>query len=356
MPGPRLAVLYEHNEWFKPLFAELERRRIAFVPLYAGEMSYDPAQRTFPYPLVFNRMSPSSYLRGHGQATFFCRDFLRYLENAGVRVINGWHSYMTETSKCAQIEIFERLRLRYPRTFAVNHPSQILEAAARLQFPIVVKPNVGGSGAKIQHFPARPELERALEAGAIEMGFDNTALVQEFLPARGGAIVRVEVLDGKFLYAIRVVAPPTGNFNLCPADICQDEPAAGAAGGGAKKSSSAAAEAKGAPMTEFCPVAPAEKRRLHIEAYKPSPEIIRQALAIAAEARMEVGGIEYLENERDGCHYFYDANALSNFVTDAKRIVGFDPWLNLVDFIEGQLAAIAKPHRSLTRPSSKVKV
>lgn len=352
MSGPRLAVLYEHSEWFKPLFAELERRRIAFVPLYAGEMTYDPAERAFPYPLVLNRMSPSSYLRGHGQAIFFCRDFLRYLENVGVRVINGWESYMTETSKCAQIEIFERLKLRYPRTFVVNHPSQILEASARLQFPVVVKPNVGGSGAKIQHFPGRADLERALEAGGIELGFDNTALVQEFLPARGGAIVRVEVLDGKFLYAIRVVAPSTGNFNLCPADICQDEPAAAASETG--RASVPAAQS--APMTEFCPVAPAEKRRLHIEAYKPSAEIIRQVLAIAAEARTDVGGIEYLENERDGRHYFYDANALSNFVTDAKRIVGFDPWVNLVDFIEQHLEAIAKLRRAPRRAPRKVEV
>ncbi|HEV2387632.1 MAG TPA: hypothetical protein VGS20_10300 [Candidatus Acidoferrales bacterium] len=337
MSRPRLAVLYEHSEWFKPLFAELERRRIAFVPLYAGEMSYDPAARSFPYPLVLNRMSPSSYLRGHGQAIFFCRDFLRYLENVGVRVINGWQSYMTETSKCAQIEIFERLGVRYPSTRVVNHPSQILEASAGLDFPVVVKPNVGGSGAKIQHFPSRAELEHALEAGAVELGFDNTALVQEFLPARGGAIVRVEVLDRKFLYAIRVVAPGTGNFNLCPADICQDE------------ASGAAAPAKDAPITEFCPVAPAEKRRLHIEGYRPSAEIIRQALAIAREARMDVGGIEYLENERDGRHYFYDANALSNFVTDAPRIVGFDPWRNFVDFIERRLKALGKPVRGRSR-------
>src|SRR5229473_4368242 len=30
---------------------------------------------------------------------------------------------------------------------------------------------------------------------------------------------------------------------------------------------------------------------------------------------------------------FYDVNALSNFVTDAERIVGFNPYKVLVDFI-----------------------
>ena len=44
--------------------------------------------------------------------------------------------------------------------------------------------------------------------------------MQEFIPARGGHITRVEVLAGKFLYAINVYT--TGeSFNLCPADICE---------------------------------------------------------------------------------------------------------------------------------------
>ena len=57
------------------------------------------------------------------------------------------------------------------------------------------------------------------------------------------------------------------------------------------------------------------------------------ALGIARQAKFDVGGIEYLTSERDGEAYFYDANALSNFVTDAPRIVGFDPYARFVDFI-----------------------
>jgi hypothetical protein len=34
----------------------------------------------------------------------------------------------------------------------------------------------------------------------------------------------------------------------------------------------------------------------------------------------------------------YDVNALSNFVADAPSVVGFDPWLDLVDYLEGRLA------------------
>ncbi len=322
MSSPRLAVLYEHPEWFKPLFGELDRRRIPYVPLYAGELSFDPAVRSFPYPVVLNRMSPSSYLRGHAQGIFFCRDFLRYLEDIGALVLNGHDAYVVDTSKCAQIEVFERLGLRYPRTRIVNHASQILEAASGLQFPAVVKPNIGGSGAKIQYFARREELAGAVQAGTVDLGIDHTALVQEFLPARDGAVVRVEVLNGKVLYAIRLFPPQSGGFNLCPADICQDENPSPA---GRK------------PLVEYCPGGEPEKRRMKIERYEPSAAILRQALAIAKEAHLDLGGIEYLVNDRDGHGYFYDVNALSNFVSDAKRILGFNPYENLVDFIADEL-------------------
>jgi hypothetical protein len=43
-------------------------------------------------------------------------------------------------------------------------------------------------------------------------------------------------------------------------------------------------------------------------------------------------------NDRDGHAYFYDVNALSNFVTDAEHIVGFDPYQKLVDFILDQMS------------------
>jgi hypothetical protein len=50
-----------------------------------------------------------------------------------------------------------------------------------------------------------------------------------------------------------------------------------------------------------------------------------------------VGGIEYLVDDRDGNIYYYDINALSNFVADAPRVIGFDPVQNLADFLEEEL-------------------
>ena len=70
-----------------------------------------------------------------------------------------------------------------------------------------------------------------------------------------------------------------------------------------------------------------------IEAYTPSPAVIRDVLRIAAAAHIEVGGVEYLVNDRNGQIYYYDINALSNFVADAPRVIGFDPFSRLVDYL-----------------------
>jgi len=61
---------------------------------------------------------------------------------------------------------------------------------------------------------------------------------------------------------------------------------------------------------------------------------------------LDIGGIEYLIDDRDGKHYFYDINALSNFVADAENVVGFNPWVNFVDFIEKRAA------RGVQRPAA----
>jgi hypothetical protein len=78
-----------------------------------------------------------------------------------------------------------------------------------------------------------------------------------------------------------------------------------------------------------------------VEGFTPPAEIIEQVERIAQFTELDVGGIEYLVDDRDGKHYFYDVNALSNFVADAPNVIGFDPWQNLVDYLEARIAAVS---------------
>ena len=133
-------------------------------------------------------------------------------------------------------------------------------------------------------------------------------MVQEHLPAAGDAVYRLEFLNGELLYGIRLLLV-AGSFNLCPADYCDLPGIADGVSG----------------------------RGIAIESFSPPDDVIADAARILEMAGADVGGVEYLINARDSLPYFYDVNALSNFVADAPDVVGFDPFVNFVDYI-GDLA------------------
>jgi biotin carboxylase len=319
-----IAVYYEHPEWFKALFAVLDKRSLPYVKIDAANNFYDPNENfAANYSLFFNRMSASAYLRGHGNAVFYTRGLLAALERQGVRVINGYEAFQLEISKALQIALFNSLGIKSPKTRIINSAKQAIEAAKDLQFPIVVKPNIGGRGAGIIKFDSAEDLANAVEQNLIDLGIDSTALVQEFAPKRGEHINRVETLGGKFLYAIKIY-PQGENFNLCPAEVCQIEDQ----------------QTGISAMGEIC-IADAPKTGLKIERFEPPQEIIETVERIVAAGKIDVGGVEYLIDDRTGDALFYDINALSNFVADAVNLIGFDPHENLVDFLEQEIAKCA---------------
>jgi len=310
----KLAIHYEHPEWFRSLFTTLDRRGTEYLPISAEDDSFDPEEGP-PYAVFFNRMSASAYLRGHGNAIFYTKYLLQHLVDKGVRVINGPEAFELEISKALQLSLLDRLDIPYPKTRVVNSVKQVIAAARELEFPLVVKPNIGGRGAGIVRFNSLDEIEAAAETGHIDLGIDSTALVQEFIPKRGGAIQRIETLGGKFLYGIRIFTPDE-NFNLCPAEVCltEDKP----------------------NDLEIC-LTDAPKNGLRIERFDPPAEIIETVERIVTEGGLDLGGVEYLIDDRTGETYFYDINALSNFVADAVNIIGFDPNENLIDFLEKEV-------------------
>ncbi len=320
-PDGPIAIYYEHPDWFRPLFAELDRRSVPYARVDASAHSYTPSERKSPYSLMFNRASPSAYLRGHAQVTFHTLSWLRHLERIGVPVVNGAACYEMETSKALQLDILDELGLPYPKARIINTAALAPEAARGLRFPVVVKANIGGSGAGITRFDTPESLAAAVRAGSIDLGVDHVALVQELAPLKDGHITRVEVLDGKFLYAINVY-PADDSFNLCPADICQTT--------------------DGQQLSRTACAVDAQKNGMRVEQFKPPREIIRDVERIADRVDLDVGGIEYLVDDRDGQHYFYDINALSNFVADARNVIGFDPFERLVDYLVARVSRSAR--------------
>ncbi len=310
--GNPIAIYYEHPHWFLRVFAELDRRNIPYVRLDAAHHHFGfEANGSQAYSLLFNRMSPSAWTRGNAHSVFYTLSYLAHMEETGTRVVNGSHAFRVETSKALQLSLLHSLGLPHPRSVVINHASEAPTAARSLRFPIVVKPNIGGSGVGIVRFDSREQLENAVASGAINLGLDSVGIVQEYIRARGGHIVRVETIGYKYLYGIKVFTSGE-TFDLCPADICKTS--------------------DGTDLKTSCVIEGA-KTGLRVEGYQPPPEVIGEVERIFAASRIEVGGVEYMIDDRDGQLCYYDINALSNFVADGPRVIGFNPFVKLVDYL-----------------------
>ncbi|MGC1303534.1 MAG: alpha-L-glutamate ligase [Caulobacteraceae bacterium] len=301
-----LAIYYEHPEWFKPLFSVLERRGVNWIPLPVQDHLFDPADLRAPAPVVLNRLAMSSFLRQDEHAIFYSQALMAHYEAAGARVINGSAALAIDTSKARQMTLLRSLGLHIPATVVVHRSADLVRAAAELRFPVMVKGDIGGSGAGMARYDSLEDLAAFAEENGCPTGINGVTLVQEYVPARDGRVIRCETLNGKFLYAIALNGAGS-TFDLCPADVCM-----------------------------------ADKPSITIDAYTPSPEIIRAVEAVARASHLDVGGIEYMVDDRDGVERFYDINALSNFVANPLDVLGYDPHEKLVDFVVDEIAKTRK--------------
>jgi glutathione synthase/RimK-type ligase-like ATP-grasp enzyme len=296
---PDLAILYEHPKWFEPLFAALDRRGIAFQATRLSDHSFDPAGSDVPAPIILNRVAMSSFLRESDHGIFYAQSLLAHWAARGARVLNGADVLAIDTSKARQLSLITGLGLAIPETRVVHRPDDLVPAARTMRYPLLVKANIGGSGAGITRYSSEEELTRSVREGTAPQSVDKVLLVQDYAPARGGVITRIETLGGKFLYAIEVESGGD-TFDLCPADACLAAPGRAAT---------------------------------RMSAVTPAPHILAAAERIAQEVGLDVGGVELLIDDRDGTPRFYDVNALSNFVANPLDVLGWDPHERLVDYI-----------------------
>ncbi|HYL34331.1 MAG TPA: hypothetical protein VEV17_00305 [Bryobacteraceae bacterium] len=311
-----LVVLFEHPEWQKPLFAALERRGVRFGSFDLKRGAFDP-DRVPNAPLYFNQASPSAYVRGNTRAVPLALALMRSLELGGARVLNGSRAFALELSKTAQAALMQQLGIAHPRTLAFNDVDAALSEWGDC-WPALLKPEQGGSGARMYLLRSADELVRLLAERPELWLPDHLLLLQEQIvldPARG--IVRMEFLGGEFLYAMRVVSH--GAFNLCPSEACNPEGGAGQCD---------VPETKPAMPVEFHP-------------YKDVPaSAVKSAKRLMAAGGLDVGGIEYLEAP-DGRLVFYDINANSNLRAPIGQAFGFDPFERVVDFLVAEMRALA---------------
>ena len=215
-------------------------------------------------------------------------------------MLNGAATLAVDSSKARQLALISSLGLAIPATRVVHRTRDLIPAAEDMAFPLLVKANIGGSGAGITRYSSVEELRASVADRTVPQSVDNVLLLQDYVPPRGGSILRLETLGGRFLYAIEVESSGD-SFDLCPADACIAQPGRAA---------------------------------IRMTAVKPPRQIIEAAERIARAADLDLGGVEMLVDDRDGTPRFYDINAMSNFVADPLNVIGWDPHDRLIDYLE----------------------
>jgi hypothetical protein len=308
-----IVVIHEHPEWQKPLFQALERRGVPYEAFDLKQGAFTNTDLPLE-PLYFNQASPSAYVRGHARAVPLALAYLRTLERRGARVLNGADVFALELSKSAQATLLETLGIDTPRSITFNDVKALRRHERDITWPALIKPDQGGSGARIQVVESLDHVEAIFAADPGIWLPDNLFLLQELLPHDPEqGIVRLEFLGGELLYAMRVKTH--GRFNLCPSPVCNPDE-----GDGLCEVPAAVA----APPVEFF-------------AYPDVPrDAVDTATRIVRAAKLDVGGIEYLDTP-DGRRVFYDINANSNLRPSVAASFGFDPFERVVDFLEATL-------------------
>ena len=291
----------------------MQRRGVAYAPFDVTRAAFSNVEPPRAR-LYFNQASPSAYLRGHTRAVPLALAYMRSLELLGVRVLNGAAVFALELSKSAQATLLRTLGIDTPYSITFNDAGALRGCVGEMRWPALLKPDQGGSGARIQVVESLAQVEAIFRSDPGIWLPDNLFLLQEFLPHDPEqGIVRLEFLGGELLYAMRVKSH--GRFNLCPSPVCNPEEGSG-----------------------LCEV-PEQIEALPVE-FHPYPEIPPEAVATARRivdaARLDVGGIEYLETP-DGRRVFYDINANSNLRPSVAAAFGFDPFERVVTFLKREL-------------------
>src|SRR5256885_7196160 len=314
--SPDLIVLHEHPEWQKPLFAALARRGVSFEPFDVTRAAFNNVE-PLRARLYFNQASPSAYIRGNTRAVPLALAYMRSLERLGARVLNSADVFALEVSKSAQATLLRTLAIDCPRSVTFNEVGALRAYASEIRWPALLKPDQGGSGARIQVVDSLEQVDAIFAADPGVWLPDNLFLLQEYLPHdpdRG--IVRLEFLGGELLYAMRVVTH--GRFNLCPSPVCNPDE-----GTGSCELPSHEREAA-APPVEFYPFPDVP------------PEAVATAKRIVHAAKLNVGGIEYLDTDA-GRRVYYDINANSNLRPSVAAAFGFDPFERVVDYLQAEM-------------------
>jgi gamma-F420-2:alpha-L-glutamate ligase len=135
---------------------------------------------------------------------------IRHLEQAGVHCVNGSAAIETVKDKLRTSQILSRYSIPIPNTMMVRMPIDDNLVKDNIGFPCVVKVVTGSYGEGVYLCEKQRDYKKLMEF-IDNLGNKKTMIVQEYLGERVGEDLRVLVVGGKVIGAMKRTAPE-GDF------------------------------------------------------------------------------------------------------------------------------------------------
>jgi [lysine-biosynthesis-protein LysW]--L-2-aminoadipate ligase len=217
----------------KLLFAELERRGIAYERIDDDEVIFDLNEGRYEYDVVLERSIH------HSRALYA----LKVFNDAGVPTVNTAYVADICGDKFKTTQALIRAGVPTPRTRMAFTPESALRAIEDLGYPVVLKPAIGSWGRLIAKVNDREAAEALLEHKQILGSYHHSIFyIQEYIPKPHRRDIRTFVVGDECICAIYRTSEHWitntargGIASVCPvtpalADLCVS--AAYAVGGG----------------------------------------------------------------------------------------------------------------------------
>jgi hypothetical protein len=306
----KTVFLYEHPSWSNSLIEAFQKRGIELELLNIADANFDTSSPP-QFKTAINRINIMPSFERSPRLAIHSQHYLNWLDVMGVQVINGAIAHRIGGSKVLQNAVFSKLKLDHPKAIAIYHSDAVVDAADKIGFPVIVKPNIGGSGIGVALYQNREDLVSAVKQRSIDLGVDGTGIVQEYVNS-DGYIYRVEMLGDRLFYAIKQRIQD-GSFNYCAADGCSAE-------------TDTVSNIRSNDDIE-------QAEDQGIEVFAPVDDVISNISSILIECGADLGGVEYFIRETTNEPCYYDFNPYSNFVANGEQLLGFSPEKKYIDFV-----------------------
>lgn len=233
--------------------------------------------------LVVNRIFPSANLRGYNNTNIVGGNLLKAAFDQGIQIVNPYETFIYDQSKFVLWNYLKKDSFRIPELIYMTNNCEGIELEKDL-YPVILKPDQGGCSEGVHIIKNADELKNTIKT------LPNVPyMVQEYIRPDKDYTIRAEVVDNKIMAVFKRSIGEGGISS--------------------------------------------QHRGSIYEIYHDYPEIIETiALSICYLLKIGMGSIDLIE--RGEKFYVIDVNSTSNFSEDKVKLLGFDPTLNMAEYIK----------------------